>query len=567
MSTTQVLLQEIQQLLDCDLGESALQIAELECKPRLSDKNVQPAERLSLLRAYCSCLNSLSQHKTSLRVITEFVSSPVRSQLSSDDLEDIARDIANARWRLSEYDLCLAQLRQIPKSHRTAKDLARMAKCAALIQSTDASDFYEELLKVRPNATEAYVYLNSLKNSGKRVEPDASNYHDVVSFTAARSMMLKLDYRGAAEELNRLAWRHGDNAQIRACQATCHYMLNEQRLAKTLYQKARALDPSLVHEMGTYACLLATMSNDPYPVYQLGNELLKIDQARPEGWVAIARYFLMVGQTQEALAIIWRAQTLAPDYAEAYYVEGAIQVASECMEEALEVYLKAHELGRSALTYRGVVDAYVKCGKYKEAFLCAKELAELMPRHAGSLAMVGMVLSHSPESYDKAAKLLEAALDIDKHCTDAIAALASLYVANQQIAEAIGLLEKHLPNNQTDDMYTRYADVLTLANELPKAAVNYTTALTINPDNERAKVGFARVDKLMHPNALGSEDEDEAVVGEEHAEYDHGDAEGVGEDEIGYSEPGEMEGMSSDMRDYDGGGDLGSGGGNSQFYY
>ncbi|KAJ2844546.1 hypothetical protein IWW36_005144, partial [Coemansia brasiliensis] len=76
------------------------------------------------------------------------------------------------------------------------------------------------------------------------------------------------------------------------------------------------------------------------------------------------------------------------------------------------------------------------------------------------------------------------------------------------LPQAIELLEKYLPENESDDMYTRYADVLTLANELPKAAVNYTAALELNPNNERAKVGYDRVDRLMHPHAE-SEDEDE----------------------------------------------------------
>ncbi|KAJ2696747.1 Anaphase promoting complex subunit 7, partial [Coemansia spiralis] len=185
----------------------------------------------------------------------------------------------------------------------------------------------------------------------------------------------------------------------------------------------------------------------------------------------------------------------------AYYAEGEIQMASGCAEEAVDVYLKAHELAPSALTYRGIVESYVQCGKYKEAFLYAKEAAELMPRHAGALAAVGSVLSHSAESHDKAVQLLEAALELDPRCAAAVSALASLHVSTQQLPAAIALLEKHLPENESDDMYARYADVLTLAGRLPEAATNYTAALSLNPDNTRAKTGFDRVDRLMHPNA------------------------------------------------------------------
>ncbi|KAJ2771453.1 Anaphase promoting complex subunit 7, partial [Coemansia nantahalensis] len=294
--------------------------------------------------------------------------------------------------------------------------------------------------------------------------------------------------------------------------ATCHYMLNEVQKAATLYEMARSLDAALMQEMGVYSGLLAATSRDPHAVYQLGNHLLKTDQARPEGWIAMARYFLARAQTQEALAIVWKAQALAPDCAEAYYAEGEIQMASGCAEEAADVYLKAHELAPSALTYRGIVDAYVQCGKYKEAFLYAKEAAELMPRHALALAAVGGVLSHSAESHDKAVQLLEAALELDPRCTAAIASLASLHVSTQHVPAAIALLEKHLPENESDDMYARYADVLTLASRLPEAAANYSAALSLNPDNERAKTGFDRVDRLMHPNAAAEsapDDEDD----------------------------------------------------------
>ncbi|KAJ2876365.1 Anaphase promoting complex subunit 7 [Coemansia asiatica] len=515
MSTTHTLVSEVQELLSCDLGDSALQLAELECQPRMLDQQLPIEERLLLLRTYTQCLSKLKQHRLSLRVITDFVSGPSRAQLTGEQLEEIARDIAGIRWNLNEHDLCLAQLRQIPKTHRTVQDLARMARSAALIQSTDAEDLYAELLRMQPNATEAFTFLQAKRRQQQKIErADGSIYHDVASLATARSMMQRLEYHGAAAELQRLARRHRGNARVLALEATCRYMLNEVRRARLLYERARALDSGLMDEMATYAELLAA---DRLAVYKLGNQLLKTDQARPEGWVAMARYFLAAGQTQEALAIVWKAQGLAPDCAEAYCAEGAIQTAADCPEEAAEAYLKAHELARTARTFAGVVQAYVRCAKFKEAFVYAKEAAELMPRHAGALALVGIVLSHSPEASDKAARLLQAALDIDCHCTEAVAALASLHVAAQNLDAALAVIEKYLPDNQSDDMYTRYADVLTLANELPKAAASYTTALTINPDFERARIGFDRVDKLMHPEEA-VEANDEADEEEEHEE-------------------------------------------------
>ncbi|KAJ2523486.1 hypothetical protein H4217_000003 [Coemansia sp. RSA 1939] len=541
MTATQTLVHEIRQLLECELGESALALAELECKPLLSDQRVSASERLQLLRIYSDCLDKQKQHRTSLRVITEFISGPERSQLTSEELEEVARDIAQQRWQLGEHDLCLAQLRQIPRTHRSNRDVARMARCAALVRAPDARELHVELLRRQPNASEALAFVVASSSAASAVgaakeerarmaaaaaSADGASYHDAVSLASALGLMQALDYRGANEELARLGRRHPRNALVRAHQATCRFMLDDVRAARALYERARMLDPTLVDQMGTYAALLASGSgaDDMHAVYRLGNALLKTDQTRAEGWVAMARYFLLAGDTQEALAIAWRAQTLAPSLSDAYYTEGVIQMASGGTEDAVEVFAKAHQLGRSAHTFRALVDALVQCGRYKEAFVHAREMAEALPQHAGALATVGIVLSHSAESSDKARRLLEAAIALDCRCAEAVGALASLHVASGQTEDALRVLESHLPDIQTDDMYTRYADVLTLAGELPKAAANYATALAINPSNERARAGVDRVDALLHPGGSGAEEPDELEEHEEPEELHEPDA-------------------------------------------
>ncbi|KAJ2223526.1 hypothetical protein GGH19_000357 [Coemansia sp. RSA 1807] len=500
---TQSLLDEIQQLLDSELCESALQLAELECKPRLHDPHVPIPERLALLRTYSRCHSSLNQHSASLHAITEFVSGPTRAQLSSEDLEQIVRDISDARWALGEHDLCLAQLRQIPRRHRTVRDVARMARCAELVHSSDARDLYKELLVRQPNATEAYAFVHS---RGAGAPFDGSTRHDVASITMARTMMRRLEYKAAASELQRLARRHRSNAHVVALHATCLFMLDDVRQSRILYERARALDPMLMHEMGAYSALLM-QENDAHAVYALGSQLLRTDQMRPEGWTAMARFLAMTGQTQEALALVWKAQALAPSCAAAYCAEGGIQLLCECPEEAAKMYAKAHALEPTAQTYRGLITSYVQNGEHKFAYSYAKQLVELMPQNARALAAVGSVLAHSAESHAKAVRLLESALAQDPRCTDAIVALASLHVTNNRLSDAVSLLERHLVENETDDMYTRYADVLTLANELPKAAANYAVALEMNPSNERAKTGYERVDRLMHPSAESDDGE------------------------------------------------------------
>ncbi|KAJ2072184.1 hypothetical protein GGH13_002860 [Coemansia sp. S155-1] len=499
MTTTQALVDEITELVACDLGESALQLAELECRPRLADPSYTASERLLLARALATSLRAQHQHRAALRATVDFISS-IRSQLSATDMEVAARDMADMRWSLGEVDLCLAQLRQIPRAHRTTRDWARMARCAsALDQKEEAAGFYSEVLKAQPNAAEA---LAATKDVSEKT-------HDGVAAVArCLALMRQFDYVGAGSELRRLGHRHRASARIVALQATCRFNLGEDRQARVLFEKAVAMDDALFDEMGAYTALLARMG-DRLGVYSLGRRLLRADAARAEGWVAMARYLEMTGRAQDSLAVAWKAQALAPRLADAFLAEGSAQMAAASYADAATAFLRAHALAPSAYSYAVVVDALVRGERLKDAFVYAREAAELMPRHPAALAMVGSVLAHSAESADKAERLLVAALDLDQRNEAAVAALAALFVAAGRLPDAVALLERHLAEIPTDDMYTRYADVLTLANDLPGAAVSYAEALSINPENARARAGHDRVDRLMLPNASHESDDEE----------------------------------------------------------
>ncbi|KAJ2008485.1 hypothetical protein GGI04_000598 [Coemansia thaxteri] len=506
MAATSALVDEITQLVACDLGESALQLAELECRPHLTNPAVPAAERLQLARAYAASLRAQQQHRAALRATADFVAA-ARGQLPAADVEAAARDMADMRWALGEVDLCLAQLRQIPRAHRTTRDWTRMARCAAALnQHGDAATFYAEVLRAQPNAAEALAACAASADPSAAAVPGSTN-HDVAAVARAMALMRRFDYASASSELRRLARRHRSSARIVALQATCRFNLSDDRGARVLFERALAMGDTLFDEMGVYAALLARTA-DRLGAYTLGRRLLRADATRAEGWVAMARYLELAGRAQDALAVAWKAQALAPRLPDAFLAEGAAQLGAGSAADAATAFARAHALAPSAYTYASLVNALVLSGQLKEAFVYAREAAELMPRHPAALAMVGSVLAHSPESADKAERLLTAALDLDRRNADAVSSLAALFVATGRVPDAAALLERHLPEIPTDDMHTRYADVLTLANDLPQAAVNYAAALHMNPDNQRARAGYERVDRLMNPHA-DSDDADD----------------------------------------------------------
>ncbi|KAJ2835541.1 Anaphase promoting complex subunit 7 [Coemansia sp. 'formosensis'] len=506
MSAVQSVILEINELLACDLSESALQLAELECRPRLNDASLSGSERLLLMRALTSSLQAQQQHRAALRTTADFVAA-ARGHLAAAEVEEAARWMADMRWALGEHDLCGAQLRQIPRAHRTTRDWARMARCAAALgQDADAGEFFGEVLRTQPNAGEA---LAQAEHSGQQAE---EGHEGVAAWARAQALIRRFDYAAAAQELRHLCKRGGIQlAALVAQQATCHAQLGDDRRARALFARAAAMDAGLFAGMGAYAAVLAR-GGDAAGVYALGRRLLRADSGRAEGWVAMARFLALAGRAQDALAVAWKAQALAPRLSDAWLAEAAAQAAAGAHEDAAAAALRAHALGASAMTYAAAVDALVRAGRLKDAFVYAREAAERMPRLPQALAMVGGVLAHSPESHAKAEALLRAALSADCRCAEAVGALAALLAAQARVDEAVALIEDHLPVIPTADMHARYADVLTLANQLPAAAAAYAAALDLNPDCARARAGFDRVDRLLQPPAAqesGEEEEDE----------------------------------------------------------
>ncbi|KAJ2743644.1 Anaphase promoting complex subunit 7 [Coemansia sp. BCRC 34301] len=499
MASTRSLVAEIGQLVECDLSESALHLAELECHPLLSDTSLAASERLEVLRAYVSSLQATQQHRAALRATADFAASS-RGQLPPRDIEALARDMAGLRWALGEADVCLAQLRQIPRASRKTRDWARMARCAAQLgHHDDARVFFAEVAGAQPSATEAVATSGLAAPAGSTL--------GVAALGRALALMRRFEYSGAAAELRRLARTHA-SARVVGLHASCLFQLGDDRQARILFERAQAMDDSLADGMGSYAMLLAR-TGDRLAVYALGRRLLRSDAQRPEGWVAMARFLDLSGRAQEALAVSWKAQALAPRCADAFHAEGSAQLAAGSPADAVAALRRAHALAPSAYSYSALVHALVSAGLLKDAFVYAREAAEKMPRHAATLALVGAVLSHSPESADKAERLLRAALEADRRSADAVDALAALYVAAARVPDAVALLETHAPEIATDHVYARLADVLTLANRLPEAAENYAAALQLNPDNQRARAGYDRVDRLMHPGSVVGEEEEE----------------------------------------------------------
>ncbi|KAJ1569221.1 Anaphase promoting complex subunit 7 [Cladochytrium tenue] len=81
----------------------------------------------------------------------------------------------------------------------------------------------------------------------------------------------------------------------------------------------------------------------------------------------------------------------------------------------------------TALCVKGLMESYMACGRFKEALTVAQDSVMAMPKNAGALTLVGIVLSHIPDCKDKvrssATMALRKALQADPKCLEALFAI------------------------------------------------------------------------------------------------------------------------------------------------
>ena len=79
-------------------------------------------------------------------------------------------------------------------------------------------------------------------------------------------------------------------------------------------------------------------------------------------------------------------------------------------------------------------------------------------------------------------------------------------------------LEENLLHHNTHLFHTRLADIYMITKCFDKALQHYTTALSIQPDYEKARIGMEKLEKLISGVDEEDEEDDDMGHGLEHDE-------------------------------------------------
>jgi eukaryotic-like serine/threonine-protein kinase len=199
----------------------------------------------------------------------------------------------------------------------------------------------------------------------------------------------------------------------------------------------------------------------------------------PEVHFVLSSVYASTGKSNEAIAEINQALSLAPNSDEGYRRLGDAYRSSD-EARAISAYQKAIDINPYYwYNYNALGSAYFRFGKDDKALEAYKKVTEIAPNIPSGYANTGAVYLREGK-YDQAIPQFEAALKQDANFTVAISGLGNAYLFKKQYVDAARMFEKQVSLNPNDETGTgNLADAYRWSGEKQKADVTYSRAIAL----------------------------------------------------------------------------------------
>ncbi|XP_045800773.1 anaphase-promoting complex subunit 7 [Trifolium pratense] len=468
---------------------------------------------------------NMSSARTSLT--SNRSSSPNSCNISVINENEVKFKIASCHCFLNENKAALVEMEGIPSKARNLPMNLLLGKLYRISRHSRAAvAIYKECLRHCPFILEAITALSELGSTAKDIislfpqtlnrsgrapfdHTDSSRW--LQRYVEAQCCISSNDYKGGLELFADLLQRFPNNIHLILEIAKVEAIIGKNEEAIMNFEKARSIDPYVVTYMDEYAMLLK-LKSDYSKLNKLVHDLLNIDPARPEVFVALS---VLWERKDEKRALSYAEQSIRIDerHIPGYIMKGNLLLTMKRAEPAVSAFRGAQELRPDIRTYQGLVHTYLALSKIKEALYASREAMKAMPQSAKALKLVGDVHASNSGGREKAKKFYESALRLEPGYLGAALALAELHVIEGRNGDAVSLLERYLKDWADDSLHVKLAQVFAATNMLSEALSHYQAALRLNPQNEAAKRGLERLEKQMKgvdPDAP-EEDEDNDV--------------------------------------------------------
>ncbi|CAA6663460.1 unnamed protein product [Spirodela intermedia] len=461
-------------------------------------------------------------------------SSPNSLNGSTINENEVKFKICLCYCKLNENRAALAEMDGIPSKARTLRMNLVLGKLLRISRHNRASiACYRDCIRQCPYVLEAISALAELGVSAKDILalfPQTPNrgrlpldHSDtgrwLHRYVEAQCCIASNDYKGGLDNFSELLQRFPNNVHILlklrrftlSLTNECLYCSVEAIIGRNdeaimNFEKVRSIDPYVMTYMDEYAMILKAKSEHS-KLNKLVHDLLVIDPKRVEVSVTLSVLWERKDENK-ALAYAEKSVRMDDRHIAGHVMKGNLLLQLKRSDAAVTAFRAAQELRPDLRSYQGT--------------LCCREAMKAMPQSAKALKLVGDV--HASNPGEEKRKFYESALRLEPGFLGAALALAELHVVEGRNKDAVSLLERYLKDWADDSLHIKLAQVFAATDVLSEALSHYQAALRINPQNEAARKGLERLEKLMKgldPDAP-EEDEDNEV---EDADGDQEEAE------------------------------------------
>lgn len=427
------------------------------------------------------------------------------------------------KQRTPKINLALAKLHQLTGSDRSA------------------ITHYKEVLRECPLSLEAAKGLMSLGVSGPELTNlmmnglnSLSNFEWLNSWIKAQTHSHNHEYSTAIPIYKSLDCKPylRDNVDLLCNLGEAYFLNGDYIMAMTTLHRAQLLDQYLLRCMDILAFLYAH-EKKVVELNRLTTSLMSITDQAPEPWVAVGYYCLATKKVTRAVYFAQKAYQLDNQCIEAFLLKGTALLQLKKYQEAILHYGEALRKAPNRYElHKGWLQCYMATHRMREAVSYAGQAYKQLGANARSLTLYASVLAKEPLSVEKAKGYLEKALKLEPSHLEAVYLLAEIFSKQQQFDKAIELVRKQLKEQSTIHLHLLMGDLLSQVNEHQEALDQYSIALSMDSNNQKAREGIERVEK--HATDLGLDstyDVDvEDIITDNEAELDGSDIESAWSD-------------------------------------
>ena len=445
--------------------------------------------------------------------------------VSSQGLARIQSKLAQCLMSGGDFAGAKSIIIEIPVNMRNVECWYDLGVCHEnLGEMRDAAWAMAAVLRLEPYAYEALEKIIALgfRESVDYAE-DLADTKDLKLLFESDLMLRKFHYNEAISILVALQTRHPTNSDIQLRLAVALFKNGRNQDACNVFRDLYAQHPFLMKGKDVYAGILISFSK-VVELTQLVSTIIGTTSKNhsPEAWTVLARYCESINQIERGLIYTDKALSIDQHHIEALMVRGFLLNKLNKFVDALNSFKRAHKLYPDAHTYDSLVNICINLQKTREALAITKEMSHYLGGYEKTPICVGNVLQMAGQ-HVKAASAFQTALNRNPDSVEAIFGLTGVLCSQGQHDAAIRILEKCQTRYRTDWMHVRLGEIYSSKNDLQSALYHFITALSINPECEKAKKAANQIESDLRGDGT-VDDDNSAMTHEEPAEFEDDDS-------------------------------------------